>query len=504
MTCDEFRARLDAGSNPPSERHAASCPDCAELLWVRDRLAALREARDEAYPEFEAAARRALVAPEAEPARGSPILWAAAAVLALALPGLWIAFSGSPERARIESGGVVEGTTGRGIPRAVPLRAASRGLVLRTPAGDRIRLFPEARFVFEGERRLSLLEGTMECRVVPGREPAFVAVVPGGRIEGSGTRFRVETMKGTMILAVLSGSVIFASEDGGRRQVDEGRTLRVSSGVWTLQDELDELIRRLGDEDFETREAAQKRLIEMGAKNLPRLKAALKETKDPEIQSRLGQIIRMLEPPDRVPQPPKPQVRGQSLPARRIPGRGPEAPNRPSLPRLQYEEIPRPEDLEKPLQLDKEKLEELEKIYKEFDERRDEIQKKLDAMRRGFEKRGRAGPQGGLREAWRKWGELSRTLGRLPDDLVKRVRKALDEEQAKKFDEMLKELREEKRKEQEARLKKLREQYRRIRENRHRAGGRAGREWGDERNEDDKEQNRRRQGGSSSRGSYRE
>lgn len=54
------------------------------------------------------------------------------------------------------------------------------------------------------------------------------------------------------------------------------------------------LILQLGDEDFRKREAAQEQLVGMGAEILPALREARK-IEDPEIQSRLDQVIRRLE-----------------------------------------------------------------------------------------------------------------------------------------------------------------------------------------------------------------
>lgn len=63
-------------------------------------------------------------------------------------------------------------------------------------------------------------------------------------------------------------------------------------------DKVQNLVKKLGHEDFKVREEAQKELEKMGPEILPRLKKALKETDDPEIRTRLEQIIEKQEKPE--------------------------------------------------------------------------------------------------------------------------------------------------------------------------------------------------------------
>jgi hypothetical protein len=60
---------------------------------------------------------------------------------------------------------------------------------------------------------------------------------------------------------------------------------------------VDDWVGRLGAPEYETREAAQKKLLDMGRQILPQLKAALERAEDPEIRSRLETILNQLEGP---------------------------------------------------------------------------------------------------------------------------------------------------------------------------------------------------------------
>lgn len=56
-------------------------------------------------------------------------------------------------------------------------------------------------------------------------------------------------------------------------------------------DDVDALIRKLGDDDVDVREAATVELMERGKAVEPRLRDALKATDDPEVQARLGVVL---------------------------------------------------------------------------------------------------------------------------------------------------------------------------------------------------------------------
>lgn len=60
---------------------------------------------------------------------------------------------------------------------------------------------------------------------------------------------------------------------------------------------VEELVKKLGAEEYKTREEAAKKLEGMGAEVLPKLKEAREKTDDLETKSRLGDIISKLEKP---------------------------------------------------------------------------------------------------------------------------------------------------------------------------------------------------------------
>ena len=64
----------------------------------------------------------------------------------------------------------------------------------------------------------------------------------------------------------------------------------------TLPSRVDELIRRLGSDGADVRSRAMEDLMSLGKPALPALKSAFAETKDPEVQARLGQLLRKLDP----------------------------------------------------------------------------------------------------------------------------------------------------------------------------------------------------------------
>jgi len=60
--------------------------------------------------------------------------------------------------------------------------------------------------------------------------------------------------------------------------------------------QVEKQIKALDANDFSVRDGAEKSLIAMGAKILPSVKAALENTKEPEVRSRLGHIAQAFAP----------------------------------------------------------------------------------------------------------------------------------------------------------------------------------------------------------------
>jgi WD40 repeat protein len=73
----------------------------------------------------------------------------------------------------------------------------------------------------------------------------------------------------------------------------------LGSGAVVARDEpppeIDKLIRQLGDEDFDTREAATAKLAEVGEPALPALKKAAAESRDVEVKQRAAKLVARIE-----------------------------------------------------------------------------------------------------------------------------------------------------------------------------------------------------------------
>lgn len=63
------------------------------------------------------------------------------------------------------------------------------------------------------------------------------------------------------------------------------------------QDPVADLVKELGSNEYAARESAQKKLEGMGQGVLPQLKAALEKAEDPEVRTRLEDIIKKLDRP---------------------------------------------------------------------------------------------------------------------------------------------------------------------------------------------------------------
>lgn len=92
----------------------------------------------------------------------------------------------------------------------------------------------------------------------------------------------------------------------------------------TREAKIAELVRKLGDPDFETREAAQRDLVALGAPALPALEQA-KKSPDPEVASRATEAIARIRGGRAEAPPPGPETRGPD------PMRNPEMPPLPDM-----------------------------------------------------------------------------------------------------------------------------------------------------------------------------
>ncbi|MBI4833312.1 MAG: HEAT repeat domain-containing protein, partial [Planctomycetes bacterium] len=68
---------------------------------------------------------------------------------------------------------------------------------------------------------------------------------------------------------------------------DEGKEAKAN-------DEIQSLIKQLGDDDWETREKAKEELTKIGEPALELLKQTLKETQEPEVRMRVEWIIKTI------------------------------------------------------------------------------------------------------------------------------------------------------------------------------------------------------------------
>ena len=473
MTCHECVEALIAGEDPSEvDAHLSECADCRERRQVAARLrSASRELSS--MPAFADAAALACRRP-ATRARPIWIAAAAAAVLALAVPGVWMALdsdravtvaSVEGSLARPENPGLPLAPVSDAVPRG-PLAAIGRGARVTTREGADLSFAPGAEFNFESAQDVSLLQGEVECRISPAGSPApFRVRVPGGMVETTGTHFRVRIMNQrtawTVAVAVFAGSVTFAADSGRREPISEGQLLRLPA--WTLtsiQDgELEELIEKLGSEEYPTREAAEKRLIEMGAANLPRLKKAQDEVKDAEIRSRLERIVAKLEGREQAP--PDPDPNRNPIPGAQGSGGipGGMVGKQDKLPPLEYKELPKADDLKGPLGLEGELLDKVRRIFENADKLAEELQKRADEMKKLLQNAAGGAGVPPPREAYLDYAKAMNGLRQLPDNVLKDLKELLKKEQTDKLDDILKQRREAKKKRQDEELKKAQEKW---------------------------------------------
>jgi len=470
MNCQEFVDALIAGEPAPEiDTHLSECADCSERHQV---VARLRSASRElaAQPAFADAASMACRRPAAH-ARPIWIAAAAAAVLALAVPGVWMALDSTRvvpvariegDLARPENPTLPLAPVSDAVPSG-PLAAIGRGARVVTREGADLSFAPGAEFNFESAQTVSLLQGEVECRIsLPSGSPApFRVRVPGGQVEATGTHFRVRIMNqrisGTVAIAVFAGSVAFAADSGRREAVSEGMLLRLPAWTMTsIQDgELEELIEKLGAEEYLTREASEKRLVELGKDNLPRLKKAQEEAKDAEVRTRLERIVAKLE--GREPAKPAPDPNRNPLPGTQnssgLPGGVPD-----KLPPLEYKEMPRADDLKGPLGLEGELFDEVRRLFEHADKLSEELQKRADEMKKVMQNAagGNAPPP---REAYMDYAKAMNGLRQLPDDVTKGLKELMKEDKAGKLDEILKQRREAKKKRLDEERKKAAEKW---------------------------------------------
>ncbi len=74
-----------------------------------------------------------------------------------------------------------------------------------------------------------------------------------------------------------------------------------SKGERARAQEIEKLIRALGDNQFSIREKASKRLLEIGVGALPELRKALENNEDPEVKNRAQQIVDEIERENNIP-----------------------------------------------------------------------------------------------------------------------------------------------------------------------------------------------------------
>ncbi|MEK7448966.1 MAG: hypothetical protein AAB019_05720 [Planctomycetota bacterium] len=82
------------------------------------------------------------------------------------------------------------------------------------------------------------------------------------------------------LLILLGSALVLAEEKSGTKLSPE------------TEKQVKGLVTRLGSDDLQERETAQKELLTLGMPIRPLLEAALKETKDPEVRMRLNQLLK--------------------------------------------------------------------------------------------------------------------------------------------------------------------------------------------------------------------
>lgn len=241
MNCEQARESMDAlalgtlDDAAPVNEHLRTCSACARGFdRVRGLVALLEKAAD---APFEGGAVSLAPAPR----RARPIRWMmAAAILLLAVPGVWFVLQ-TPAEIRTIEGSLLRYDTQepvRAIPIGVPLVAGPQGARLEELEGGRLVLQPACEIVFQGPRNFQLKRGELECQA---RSLAMSVRVPSGMVEAASTSvLRITAMnqsKWVVVILVLSGSALY-SEPSRSATIAAGQSLRVSaSGEWVQEED---------------------------------------------------------------------------------------------------------------------------------------------------------------------------------------------------------------------------------------------------------------------------
>lgn len=118
---------------------------------------------------------------------------------------------------------------------------------------------------------------------------------------------------GAGLAAFLSAGPLFGADadgPGGKNPVEKppAESPKQDGHAKELRAKLEAETKRLADEDFDTREAAVKKLVELGKAHeavLPWLKKEAAKNEDPEAGKNLGRVLAALEPKQEEPLPPR-------------------------------------------------------------------------------------------------------------------------------------------------------------------------------------------------------
>ncbi len=260
-TCDLRDAYLDGDLDEARrarfERHLDDCGDCRALVssWeaIRSEIVALAQAEEELLPAGDPAQRRRLEerAHARQPRTISPrLVWAAAAVLALAAAGaLFLLREAHPPTELSPPVVADEGPTplqvaivgadsaSQPVARNAgdPFEAIEDGEVVLKVGLDQVTLTGGTRLAveeaFTDRVRLELLQGTVICDVEPGLDrPRFRVTAGQQTVTVTGTRFAVTRLQNAVDVAVFEGRVQFEGPDRDPVEVSAGGAAYWSAG----------------------------------------------------------------------------------------------------------------------------------------------------------------------------------------------------------------------------------------------------------------------------------